>query len=380
MELQRAIIHELIKEKKQKDRPAIEPIIVEGQLLDVGAEAVTTLVDSVVSIYGTKGNSSAQGTFDHDGDYRFPSHLDSFIAGGDTTFKEFTDNAMNCLKTAAGRKNFATGGYLVFGHYKSTAATSDNEMLLIAMVKKRNGITLHNLVPETIQEVDLSKLHQAVKINITKYKNWQQQEEQVNIELNSINSYLSFVSPKTSEEASGYFIDAIGCTNAVADKKATKDVLDAVSTFFNSDDRLKPLKKHAKEEVASKLYEQSQSENPECSLDTVDAWVTAILPDELQDEYANKFTEHANNEPHNVPSVFKSNATEAKKGISLKIGSKDNGWSLNMERSLLGTERNSAIRYDSGNNQLIIRELPDNIVRNLMTALGLNSNDENTSS
>ncbi|MFT4926184.1 MAG: nucleoid-associated protein [Phenylobacterium sp.] len=372
MELQQAIIHELVKEKKQKDAPDVEPQVLEGQLLDVESDAVKTLVDSILNIYGTKGNSSARGTFNKVDDYSFPKHVDHFIEDANLDFKALSIQAMACLKKASKDKNFATGGYLVFGYYKSAIG----ETILIAMVKKRKGITLRNLIPETVQEVDLSKLHQAVRINVAKYKDWSQQEALEEVELNSVNSYLSFVSPKVNEETSGYFIEAIGCTNAIADKQATKDVIAAVGAFFNSDEQLKPLKKDAKEEVASKLYEISKSDNPECSLDTVDAWVTAIIPEELQDRYANKFTQHANNEPFNVPSVFKSNSTEAKKGLNVKIGNTKEGWSLNLARYLLGTQGDATIQYDQDEHLIIIRDLSDAVEKNIRTALELDNEAE----
>lgn len=375
MELRQAIIHELIKERIVRDEPTPTPSIIEGNLLDVSSIAVTTLINSILNIYGTKGNSSSQGTFDLDGGLSFPGHIDHFIeqSVNSTNFEELSKLAMACLLTAVQSENLATGGYIVFGHYASSSpsASVDEEMLLIAMVKKRDGITLQNLIPKTVQEVDLSKLHQAVRINVTRYKQWK--ENTTSGEVNSVNSYLSFISPKVNKTTSGYFVKAMGCTNAVADRKATKDVLSAVSAFFANHEQLKESKKTAKEEVAQKLFERSKSENPECSLDTVDAWVTAMIPEELQPELANKFTEFANNEPYNVPSAFKSNSTEAKNGISLKIASKEVGWSMNMERCLLGTDTGSTIQYDKSNKKLIIRELPSNIMRNLDAALDIPS-------
>jgi len=361
-----SIIHELNKEKKQKDNPQKAPSISKGQLLNVEALPVQSLVNSIMKIYGTKGNSSAQGTFDLSGGFSFPHHLNQFLAGT-YSFSLFTEKAMQCLLNASRDINFATGGYLVFGHY--TAESSDNSnMLLIAMVKKRDGITLNNLIPETIQEVDLSKLHQAVRINITNYQQWKIEQDK-KTEPNPINSYLSFVSPRNNKDASGYFVDAIGCTNAVLDKVATTNVISAVNNFFESNIALKKYKREAKEEIASNLYEISKLDPPECSIETIDAWVTAYIPDELQEELAGTFCELANNEPYNVPAIFKPNSTVALNAMKLKLNAKEFGWSLNIERTILGKSSTDLIEFDKINNRLIINELPKSISNSIEEAL-----------
>lgn len=366
MILSESIIHELVKEKKLKDIPRIAPSFNEGQMLDVESLPVQSLVNSIVKIYGTKGNSSAQGTFDLAGGFSFPRHLNKFIAGEENFF-DFTKNSMQCLLNACRDINFATGGYIVFGHYISEVAGS-SDMLLIAMVKKRDGITLNNLIPETIQEVDLSKLHQAVRINITSYQEWID-ENNKNTDPNPINSYLSFVSPRNNKDASGYFVDAIGCTNAVLDKVATNKVIAAVDDFFKSNDALKIFKREAKETIASNLYEISKSENSECAIETIDSWVTAFIPDELQDEMAGEFCTLANNDPYNVPAIFKPNSTVALNAMKLKLNAKDFGWSLNIERTILGKSDTDLIEFDKDNNRLIINELPKDISDSIEEAL-----------
>lgn len=358
MSLQQAIIHELIKERKQKDTPMPSPEIKEGTLLVINDDAVSTLVDSVRSIYGTKGNSSAQGTFNvEDESYVFPSQIDEFIAGN-RDFTALSLSTMSNLRHSCKDKNLATGGYLIFGHYYSTVAGNEYDMLLIAMVKRKSGITLKDLVPEKIQEVDLSKLHQAVRIDLNKYKLWREHKDH---DVNPVSSYLTFVSPKQNEDTSGYFIDAIGCSDAVPDKDATRNVLAAALKFFQQEDDLKSIARELKEDIARQLFELSKSDNPECSLDTVDAWVTAKLPEQYQDTYGNKFTEFANNEPFNVPTVFKSHANAAKAGIKMKLDAVSIGWSLNLERNLIGENNDAKIQYIPEQNRLVIKELPERI-------------------
>ena len=369
MELQKAIIHELVKDRRVKGEPKKAVEVEQGTLLDVSETAVTSLINSILKIYGTKGNSSSQGTFNKEGSYTFPIHLDNFLKkDSGFSFKDLSLGIMHNLKAEASKKNFATGGYIVFGHYKSRSPKqAESEMLLVGMVKKKDGITLNaNMIPEAIQEVDLSKLHQAVRVNITTYQRYAETTDNI---ADPASAYLSFVSPKANNDASGYFIDAVGCTNAIPDKDATKNVLAAVNAFFKTYPELNDLRKSAKEEVATKLYEKSKSDDPECSLDTIDSWVTSIIPDSMQDRLANKFTAFANNDPYNVPAIFKSNSSEAKKGISLKLAEK-NGWSLNLERTLLGTAKSDKIQFTGSS--LTIRKLSKEVIEELRSALSLN--------
>ena len=199
MELKQAIIHELVKVVPKAGESNLGTSVITGELLTVSDEPVTKLVQSISEIYGKKGNSSSQGTFDDQSGFTFKSDFNDFLAGT-LDFKSFSEGTMNCLKSAAETVNFATGGYLVFGHYAARATAVDDEMILIAMVKKKSGFTLENLVPKTVQEVDLSKLHQAVRINVSRYKEWQNQGQEVDADLdvNDINAYLSFISPKAN--------------------------------------------------------------------------------------------------------------------------------------------------------------------------------------
>lgn len=369
MILRHAIIHEIIKDKVEKGVPQKAPVIDWGELLDVKSESIINFIDSIRKIYGTKDNNSSSGTFEKTdkAERVFSTELDDYLefdAVDDdeekAAFKQLSHQTMIRLKDKIDGNNFATGGYIVFGHYVPENRDFDSTgMLLITMVKNKNGIRLVNLVPTATQTVDLSKLHQAVRVDIEKYVNWidsnDPDEEQ-------FQAYLTFISPKASEKTTGYFIKAIGCSNAYSNRVATNSVIRAVKDFFKQDDRMKELNREAKEIIATKLYELSQNKDEDkkiCTLDTLDHWVNSILPDECLPGFENKFSEFANKEPYNVPASFVSNASAAKESMKLKIDAK--GWKMDFDKKLLGLDENATIYFDEKNGRIVINHVPENV-------------------
>jgi len=368
----------MIKNVREKGVQPEEPEIITGNLLDITSEPVSSLVDSIKSIYGRKGNNAASGTFDENeaGLGSFKNNLDNFLHSeyqeGDIAleqdeFVKFSLLTMNILKNKIRKSNFATGGYLVFGHYLPEEKDIDsNGFMLVAMVKNKDGIILNNLVPEKIQPVDLSKLHQAVKVNIERYSNFY---NAINPEEREFQTYLTFISPKINESSSGYFVDAIGCINAIPHNIATKSAIRAVDAFFEKNQGLEDYRREAKEDIARKLYELSGKENADCTLDTLDSWVNAHIPADLQAIYEDEFSSFANTDPFNVPPTFKSNQKAAQSAMKLKIDAKEIGWKMDFDRNLLGDTETAKIFYDKETGKLILKDLPDNIRADLLSEL-----------
>ncbi|MDX3775137.1 nucleoid-associated protein [Chromatiaceae bacterium AAb-1] len=249
MDLICAVIHELVKEPARDNVPAVEAHYVEADnLLDVTSVPTYELVKSIQSLYGTKGNASSQGTFETNGAYTFPSQFLDFVdsIGDSDAFLTLTNSAMVNLVEKSSDQNFATGGYVVFAYYQQ----SGHGYVLAAMVKKKDGISLVNLEPRVIQEVDLSKIHQAIRINVSSYMDAREAQE-LGDPING--AYLSFISPKSNKSASGYFISAFGCTNALESAISTKNAIEAVKQFFERDERLEHLSNTAYDRVVDLL-------------------------------------------------------------------------------------------------------------------------------
>ncbi|GGZ75263.1 nucleoid-associated protein [Paraglaciecola chathamensis] len=368
MELHKAVIHELVKEPAKGENNAIPASIIEAEdLLDSADEPTIKLIESIQSLYGTKGNASSQGTFDSNGAYTFPAEFNNYIDsnGEDNDFLKMTMNAMENLVKEAKDENFATGGYIVFAFYSQNG----EEFVLGAMVKKRDGITLKNLVPETVQEVDLSKLHQAVKVNLTRYlavKDAEEADDQ-----DTYAPYLSFISPKLNKNAAGYFMSAFGCTDAIPAKILTESAINAVRDFFSDNQELENYSTEAYDSVVSYLDSTLKREDKSCVLEELNHLVNQLIPIELAEKYTDKFVVFANNEPYCIPERFYTNSSAVTKAKKLNIKGLHGAWSLNVEKRVLGSSVNDDVQFvhRGAESYVTIRNLPEKIIDKLVIAL-----------
>ncbi|REL31415.1 nucleoid-associated protein [Thalassotalea euphylliae] len=191
------IIHELIKHQNSD---------IAKSVLDLSDPLVMSLAEDILNIYRNKVNV-IWGKFQSSG--QFPRLLadynDAYHQEG---FYEVSTKAMDLLSDAISTTS-GTGGYICFIEYQSKG---DNR-LLVAMIKNTDGIKLTNLKPEQEIHVDLSKLYQALDINVSYYLN--------NLGKTELKkSYIGFISKRG--EPSGYFQLAFSCTDNITPSKAVK--------------------------------------------------------------------------------------------------------------------------------------------------------------
>src|SRR3546814_20919837 len=96
-----------------------------------------------------------------------PSHVQPLISDStEAAFIAMSKVAMEELRGKASQESFATGGHVCFFVYRIRTSS----FLLVAMVKERGGMVLSAaLEPTEITEIDLSKLHQAARVNPDRY-------------------------------------------------------------------------------------------------------------------------------------------------------------------------------------------------------------------
>lgn len=345
------VIHHLRKESKQP----IQPSVIKEETLDSNAESVRKLVEGVISLYGTKGNNAIFGTFANSMEERgfFPGAFEKFRQGTQSAndFISLTKTAMNSLQAKARDVNFASGGYILFASYH----TDNKPFLLMAMIKQREGIQLNeNLEPVGIQELDLNKLHQAARINIERYLEHEAAEGKDKEQF----SYLSFVSPRTNQSASGYFIKALGCSGGVAASRATDSACKEVAKFFRKKPELKAKVSVLKTDVISYLRE-CYEEQRASTINDLTAIARKHLPadydDEKRDELEKELAEYLNSEDVQVPNEFRVHLATINKHARVKI--KAPNWQIQFEKHALGNNENAEIWYDKPNSRLVINNL-----------------------
>ncbi|MES2027215.1 MAG: nucleoid-associated protein [Pseudomonadota bacterium] len=357
LNVRHSIIHSFDKEKQGDSHNVIK----KTALLDNDLQAVQALVGGISVLLGKHSNNQAWGRFGSDGrEGPVPGVFGNFSTNLNNAqvFLDMTHLIVDQLVIEADKKPLATGGHILFSLYDNDAG---RPVMLVAMIKQKGGVTLdEDYVPVGIVEIDMSKLRQAASIDVQHYLDDVALDEEV-IDEAIDRDYLSFLSPKTSGETSGYFITAIGCVVGISSARATDKVVKAVEKFFADNADLSEYKKAAKENVIKYLQDQLAS-NEAASLEALCAEVARAVPGELA-ESVNPLFEFLNGPKYKIPDQFDVNENVLKKYIKVSL---DNPrMNLKFDRSILGITAESQVHYRKNDRSLTIKDLPPEFIAKL---------------
>lgn len=353
--LNRAIVHELIKEKNEEP----QPLHYRPSLLPANNESVRNVIAGVVSIYGRKNNSARYGVFQGSRVFNVPREFNAYSimdSSTDEDFMSFSKTIMEELFREASGTPFATGGHILCADYENEGT----RFFLAAMIKQKTGFAFSDtLGVEDLEYIDLSKLHQAIKINFDKYSAYQAAEEVDKLEL----TYLSFVSPQASQSTAGYFIKAMGCKAGAPSAKATESVITESVYFFESKDELKDAAQDVRRDICLYLSGKAESNQP-ATLADVEGIVRNYFPTETEeqaDEFADEFVTHLNSEEIGVPPEFPVNKPKLKNLTHLIYKGRD--LRLEFDKDDLGDDPSARVYFDG--KQVIIKDLPADLIEKL---------------
>ncbi|RUL65781.1 nucleoid-associated protein [Dyella dinghuensis] len=357
-QLKFAIIHALKKERTVREAE----VQLRGRPLDVGKAPVLKLATQLANLMGRDENAVSWGQF---GDRRreglFPgatAELADHVT--EEAFLQVAHTAMTELAGQASEENFATGGYIFFACYAQQAAT----YLLIAMIKERGGITLGaDFEPTEVNEVDLSKLHQAARINLNRYAEFLAQQGGAPIAADEEKTYLCFVNRKGKEDVAGYFIQALGCERGVSSGRATSSLIKAVKNYVKGQAAIANKASEARQAVID--YLQSLPDHAIVELDHVIRVVQRVVAVD-QYELLEGLKLFLNSEEMQIPNEFPVSKTTLKSYI--RIAAKADQWNLNFESGALGIA-DSEIVYDRARHTLTLTRLPPETVRKIEDTL-----------
>jgi nucleoid-associated protein len=349
LQIHHVIIHELIKEQHKELQESHK----RTKVLPSDDANVIKLVNGALTIYGKKMNAAQYGCFKIKKVGDFPKLYDAYC-GLDTpdeaVFIEFTNKSMTELEESIGdKKSPASGGYILFVDYENEYGRS----FLIAMLKNKPGLRISdNLIPQELDHIDLSKLHQAARINKYKYQEYQAAGVEEKAEI----TYLSFVSPSNNMSTAGYFIQALGCSKGTASATSTKLVILEVPQFFRDEPTLdRNDARKIKAELLGYLTD-CFNDKKSAKLSEIEAIARQYFPSddpEQADELADKLFQRLNGEKHGVPIEFSVSKAEVGKAKYHKL--KSANWTLEANRSSIGINDNAEIKYHNGS--LIISKL-----------------------
>ena len=243
----------------------------------------------------------------------------------------------------------AGGGYVIFSQFQDEKF----EYLLVGLVRNRTGISFNeDLNPTEVREVDLGKLHQAAKINITSYR------------LNK-DSYLSFMGGKDKADAA-FFANAFGCTDVVASKKSTSELIRAARDFC-SQNGMSDKREQVVDDVVTYLSAQ-RSDKQSANLPDVEQILNSHVPNERAEELSGTFSKFANGNEYSVSQEFQPH-NHTLTAIT-KVKAKADNWSLDFSKKSLGAlGTGKDVEFDEQTNSIILKRLPSRVIEQIKQAM-----------
>ena len=369
MALVDTLIHAVIHSLEKIAGPNMADVKLRQVSLDVRKPLVITLADKLASLVSLNSGSLQYGQFSddrHEG--RFPGAVEQLL--GKSTNKSFfsmTSVAMDELKKSVNGVNFATGGYVCFLVY----ASGGDDFLLVAMIKEREALQLtEDFEPKEIIEIDLSKLHQAARINLNRYRaaiakgqSVDEDDDDAVDQVSPERTYLCFAANKSDGEVSNYFTEALGCVEGVSSKRATRALLGGIKRYIRKTEPLKGYAEQAK--VAAVDYLMSRTDGTTVTIDNIITAVRRCVKPDLEPHFSN-LKRYLSEDGERIPQTFVINHKVLKPLVQIKGGGV--GWRISFENRLLGLN-NSAIVYNPSDRSLTFTALPDKVIEEVELAL-----------
>ncbi|MEH6578054.1 MAG: nucleoid-associated protein [Amphritea sp.] len=351
MDLKYLAIRELVKEADD----TIATISDKGGPVNIHDAMAQQLFNALVAAYGRR-SALTHGSFNEENTegYPFISGFKQFINSEATegSFVELCDRGMAQLAAtlASPSARSATGGYVIFASYSADVF----DYLLIALVRDKTGVAFDtDLNPTKVIEVDLEKLHQAAKINISTYREGK-------------DSYLSFIGTKRKGDITHYFSSAFGCTDVVPSKKSTSELIRATEDFCRQH-QLHEKQEEIVEDMVSYLARQ-RGEKQSAYLPEMEQIFDSYIPPEQAETAAGTFGKFANAEPYQVSHEFQPHTSTL--NAYMKVKAKADNWQLDFSKRSLGTlNSKSEIEFDDATNTLKISRLSTKVIQQIKDAL-----------
>ncbi|ELW6057475.1 nucleoid-associated protein [Salmonella enterica] len=364
--LNNVIVHELLKEAKKPMIPG-KRMKFRDTTLDLSSEIVLKLINEINELYGKKGNSAYYGVFKKELTERgpVPDAIENYTCLAKPSSQYFIDlsvGIMNKLADEAEKQLWSSGGVIVFADYVRDGVN----FFLITMIKQKEGIRLSSkLEPELLEQLDLTKINQAARINFDKFLKYQNSSVIDKQDL----SYLSFISTTTQKTASGYFILALGCDKGITSNNATKSLPTEVMRFFGKHSEIKHHARDFKSDVINYINHQFECKKT-VKLSDISAMAyehMTYVDEQAREKLSNDLVTYLNSEEIRIPVEF--NVSRSGLNQLLNIKYKGDGYSFNFEKALLGTTADADICYNSENGSLTFTKLPKDAVQDIEHAL-----------
>jgi nucleoid-associated protein len=362
IQLHHSVIHGFTKEAGQRDATVEK----KDRLLDNTLPAVFSLVEGMVNLFGKRESRQVWGRFAHDRrEGPFPTGFSGYAGGarGAEAFLQLSGVLVDEIMRMALEQQASTGGHILCADYETEEG---HPRFIVAMIKQRSGLQLtHDLVPVSVTEVDMSKLHQAALIRVDEYLGTAaapgvhaEEGEPEDVD------YLSFVAKK-ADGSSGYFKSALGCAIGVSSTTATTRLYTAVDKVFAENEQLRPFRRPARERL-TEFLRQRLGANMVVTMEDVQAVIDRVVPPEHA-EHVRDIAQVLNSDRFKVPESFHAQESVVKSHSKVSL---DNGRIfLKFDRSMLGQEPQSELYFDEAGRTLTIQNLDEDMMARLRLTL-----------
>lgn len=337
MDIKEATIHQLIKAVQTKG-PGSVSRHVRNATLPINATLQQVSAD-LLSMYQTRSNST--GTFGIDPTlYQFPVKLREHLSGA-LTFQDFSVATLALIEHEMEKSLLSNGGFALILRYSQ----GGGDFLLVAMLKLKPGAGINEdtLDLEPTLNIDLNLLHEAARINLTRFTNDEQ-------------PYLSFIKGKSSAgDVTEYFRAALSCQNFTSSKHHTEQVIAIADAFVNARTDIASDEERREERIQmrSRLYDCFVSNSKEVVLQTIAA---AVMPSDPQN-FIDYVKEEVLSENFHISDTFQpdKNVFRGLRRIKGTIGK-----TVNISFSV-DDVRESRVAYDPSANCIVLASPPDTL-------------------
>jgi len=179
-------------------------------------------------------------------------------------------------------------------------------------------------------------------------------------------AYLHFIEGRSRSE---FFKSALGCDSAVSNKQSVANLFEAIKQFSISN----ALKISIQEKITEKVYEHIEK-NIGKQVALVD--IQHIIDKQLPDGHVavGQFSEYANENGHQVNSVFEATRHALNKGVSIQIKDYQNNYSVSVKTKSIGySGANKPVIVDEELTYIMIPLSPEDR-ENIRAAIGVTEN------
>ena len=327
MPVRKAIVHHI--DKKPDGNPAT--LHARKTTLDE-SEAVENLVSDLNESYNSRQNKGWGFFFPESGAYPFSGWLAKYL-DGQSTFVEFTTQAVEQLAKLMEESNLSVGGHVLFAHYQQGMT----DYLTIAVLQQSEGVVVDaGLEVTTAHYLDLGHLSLAARINLSEWRGNEKSRQ-----------YISYTKARAAgKRGNDYFRDFLGCQEGIDGPSETRTLLKAFSDFVENEDLPEA---NAREMTGTLLdYATAQSKiGQPISLEELSGLIDEDRP--------RAFFEHIRNLDYGLSPEIP--ADKRTLNQFRRFTGRAEGLSISFESHLLG----SKIEYDEGRDALIIRSVPQQL-------------------